>query len=70
VPVVAGSATAGKAGKGRRAVSIDTTLGLRSDDNRAFAGISDLDVDRDSIRGHHDRFVCQSHRLAPHCTSN
>ena len=30
-----------KAGKGRRAVSIDAALGLRGDDNRGFAGVSE-----------------------------
>jgi hypothetical protein len=35
-----------------------------------FAGVSGANADRDSIRGHHDRFVCSGTSLAMHYTFN
>ena len=45
-------------------------LGLRGDDNRGFAGVSEPEAACDSIRGHHDRFVCQWQQLGLHSTPN
>ena len=59
-----------KGRKRRRAVSIDAALGLRGDDNRGFAGVSEPEAACDSIRGHHDRFVCQWQQLGLHSTPN
>jgi hypothetical protein len=59
-----------KTGKGRWAFSIDTALGSRGEDNRGFAGVSEPEAAYDSIRGHHDRFVCQWHQLGLHSIRN
>jgi hypothetical protein len=61
-----------RAGKGRKRPTgrfrIDTALGLR------WAGVAVLqafrNADRDSIRGHHYRFVCRRLQLARHSTRN
>jgi hypothetical protein len=60
----------GKGRKGRRAVSIDSALGMQGDDNLGFAGVSEAHADRDSIRGHNDRFVYWREQLALHSTCN
>jgi hypothetical protein len=45
-------------------------IGLAGDDSAPFAGVSEADADRDSIRGHHDRFVYRRLTLQSHSTCN
>jgi hypothetical protein len=45
-------------------------IGLRATITAVFAGTSEADADRDSIRGHHDRFVCWRRRLVVHSPCN
>ena len=46
------------------------SFGIAGDDNRLFAGILEVHTDYDSIRGHHDHFVCWRNQPAVGSTRN